>query len=326
MKKILANAILGFAAVIIAAPIQAAGDYPSQPVKFIVGYAAGGTADIVARVLAKEMSKSMGQAVVVENKAGANALIATNELMRSKPDGYTILMASLSHVVNPIIMPDQAGYDPLKDVTPISLVSTLPLVLVTGYDSPFKSLKDLLNSARNNPDHITFGSAGVGGSGHLAGAMLAQNANVNMVHVPFKGNAPALTEVIAGRVSFMFYPTIGIENQVKQKRIRVLAVATKTRMSEFPDAPTLAEEGFGGFEDTAIWLGVLARSGTPAAIADRLHREITRALAKPDVRDRLAAMGAITVGSTPAEFGEFLRADHVRWSRVIKAAGISSPK
>lgn len=324
MKRPLITALAALATW-AAAPV-AADTYPSKPVTLLVGYAAGGTADVVARLLAKEMGESMGQSVVVENKAGANALIATNELLRAKPDGYTLLMASLSHVVNPILVPDQAKYDPVTGVTPISRVSTLPLVLATGYNGPYGAVKDLVEGARKDPGSITYGSAGVGGSGHLAGAMLAQHAGVEMTHVPFKGNAPALTEVIADRVSFMFYPTIGIDGQVKEKRVRVLAVGTKDRMDKFPGVPTLGEAGFPGFEETAIWLGVLAPAGTPEPVANRLHQEIMKALTKPEVKEKLASMGTITVGSTPAEFGQFLQADHDRWSKVIKAAGITAAK
>jgi len=309
----------------IAAPgIQASAAYPDKPVKLIVGYAAGGTADVVARLLASEMTQSTGQPFVVENKAGANALIATNELLRAKPDGYTLLMASLSHVVNPILIPGQAGYHPTKDVTPISLVSTLPLVVTASHESRFSSVHDLASIASTNPGSVSYGSAGVGGSGHLAGAMLAQAANAEMMHVPFKGNAPALTEVIAGRVSFMFYPTIGIEGHVEQKRLRVLAVGTKERMPKFANVPTLNEAGFPGFEDTAIWLGILAPAGTPSQVADRLHQELMKTLAKPAVIEKLADLGTITVGSTPQEFSEFLDADLARWTRVIKAAGIAA--
>ncbi|WP_158215282.1 Bug family tripartite tricarboxylate transporter substrate binding protein [Candidimonas nitroreducens] len=306
--------------------MNATGGYASRPIKLFVGYAAGGTADVVARMLAKEIGNSLGASVVVENKAGANALIATNELRRSKPDGYTILMASLSHVVNPVLHPKEAQYDPVRDFAPIAGVVTLPLVIVTSYNSPYQSVADLISVARKEPGHITFASAGVGGSGHLAGAMLAQSADVDMLHVPFNGNAPGLSEVIAGRVSFMFYPTIGIANRVQQKQVRVLAVATSERMADFPNVPTLQEIGYTGFERTAIWLGILAPKGTPKNIVKLLHQEVAKALHKPEVQRRLSSLGALTVNSDPAQFSQFLASDHARWSNVIQKAGIQGPQ
>lgn len=317
--------IAGIAAIALSVSAPAdvlAEDYPSRPIRLLVGYSAGGTADVVSRLLAKEMTNSLGQPVVVENKPGANGLIATNELIRAEPDGYTILMASLSHAVNPILKPEQASYDPITGVTPVSLISTLPLVLTAAYDGPFTGVDDLLDQAKSDPGSVTYGSAGIGGSGHLAGAMLAQNAGAEMTHVPFQGNAPALNEVIAGRVSFMFYPTIGIEGQAKQKRVKVLAVGTENRMDKFPNAPTLAEEGFVGFEETAIWLGVLAPAGTPKLVVNRLHKAIASALVTPAVKERLVSLGTIVIGSSPTDFAKFLQADNDRWSQVISAAGI----
>lgn len=319
--------IAGFAALAlgISAPVDVlADDYPNRPVRLLVGYSAGGTADVVARLLARDMSEALGQPVVVENKPGANGLIATNDLIRAKPDGYTILMASLSHAVNPILNPSQAAYNPITDITPVSLVATLPLVLTAAYDSPYAGVKELLAQAKAKPGTINYGSAGIGGSGHLAGAMLAQNSGTEMTHIPFKGNAPALNEVIAGRLSFMFYPTIGIEGQAQQKRVKVLAVGTEKRMDKFPDVPTLAEEGFEGFEETAIWLGVMAPAGTPKSIVDRLHGAIAAAMVKPAIKESLVSMGTIVVGSSPSEFAQFIKADNDRWTKVISAAGITA--
>ncbi|NYT24387.1 tripartite tricarboxylate transporter substrate binding protein [Alcaligenaceae bacterium] len=296
--------------------------FPSTPIRLIVGYSAGGTADVVARALAQEVSRSLEQPVVVENKAGANALIATNDILRAKPDGHTLLMASLSHVVNPILNPAQAAYDLVQDFSPISRVGVLPLVLTTGYESRFSSLADLIREARAHPGTVSYGSAGVGGSGHLAGAMLEQETGTTMLHAPFKGNAPALMEVIAERLSFMFYPTIGIAQQIEDKKIKVLGVANKQRLDQFPDVPTLEESGFPGFENTAIWLGVLAPKGTPDTIVERLHLEFSKALSVPALRARLQDMGVQPVVDTPREFEEFLNEDHDRWSGVVEKAGL----
>nr|WP_278253207.1 tripartite tricarboxylate transporter substrate binding protein [Bordetella petrii] len=299
-----------------------AAPFPAKPIRLIVGYSAGGTADVVARALAQEMGKSLGQPVVVENKAGANALIATNEILRAEPDGYTLLMASLSHVVNPILTPGQAGYDPVKDFSPISRVGVLPLVLATGHESRFHSLDDLIQQARAHPGTVSYGSAGVGGSGHLAGAMLEQATGTTMLHAPFKGNAPALLEVIAGRISFMFYPTIGIAQQISEKRIRALGVASKQRLPQFPGVPTLEEAGFPGFESTAIWLGLLAPKETPHAVVEQLSLAVSKALSASGLKARIQGMGVQPVDDTPQEFAKFLHEDHDRWRAVIQKAGL----
>jgi tripartite-type tricarboxylate transporter receptor subunit TctC len=303
---------------------QCADAYPSKPIRVVIGYAPGGSADIVGRILAKEMTLSMGQAVIVDNKPGANALIATKEVLRASPDGYTVLLASLSHVVNPILTPKLADYDPVSGLVPVSLLVTLPLVVVTAGDAPFASMKDLLQKARSAPGAVTYGSAGIGGSGHLAGAMLALSAAAPMTHVPFKGNAPALMEVMAGRVSFTFFPMVGIAELVQQKRLKVLAVATKERLPQFPDAPTMREAGFKGFEETAIWLGIMAPAGTPPAITNRLYEELKKALGLPHVRKRLEELGAVSDGSSPQDFSRYLKSDSERWARVIKASDIKS--
>jgi tripartite-type tricarboxylate transporter receptor subunit TctC len=320
MKRFVLQAAVLCAAVLPAAQSLAA--YPEKTIRLVVGYAPGGSADIVARILAKEMTVSMGQTVVVENKPGANALIATKDVERASPDGYTVLLTSLSHVVNPILNPKNATYNPTESFTPVSLIATLPLIAVTAHDAPYTSVKDLIQSARSKPGSITYGSAGNGGSGHLAGALFALNAGVEMTHIPFKGNAPALTEVMAGRVSYTFFPMVGIAELVEEKRLKVLAVATKDRMPRFPNVPTMEEAGFKGFEETAIWLGLLAPAGTPVEIANRLHRETLKALALPEVKKRLEGLGAVSADKGPAEFSAYLKSDADRWTRVIKASGI----
>jgi len=296
--------------------------FPAQPIRLMVGYSAGGTADVVARALAQEMGRSLGQPVVVENKAGANALIATNELMRAAPDGYTLLMASLSHVVNPILNAQRATYDPVHDFSPVARVGVLPLVLATSYNSPYSTVAELLESARANPGAVSYGSAGVGGSGHLAGAMLEQDSGTTMLHAPFKGNAPALLEVMAGRISFMFYPTIGIAQQIDDKKIRVLGAASDERLTQFPDVPTLQEAGYPGFDSTAIWLGILAPKNTPSPVVSRLAQAVSQSLANPELKARIEGMGLQPIDDTSQAFSKFLHDDHDRWARVIRKAGL----
>ena len=310
---------LGLASV---SPARAADVYPSKPIRLLVGFATGGPTDVIARVLAKEMTVSLGQSVVVENKAGASSMIATREVRNAAPDGYTLLFSSLGMNVNPILIGEQAGYNPKTDFTPISNAANLPLVAVNAHESPTKTIADLFKKARSGSDAVTFASSGNGGSGHLAGELLATLLKTKMLHVPYKGNGPALIDVMAGRVDFMFYPVVGIADHVASKRLNVLAVGTPKRLAQFPDAPTMAEAGFPGFEETAPWVGMLAPAKTPAAVVTVLHDAMTKALAKPEVRAQLERLGAVIVGNTPAEFTEFLKRDHERWEGVIKAANI----
>jgi tripartite-type tricarboxylate transporter receptor subunit TctC len=268
---------------------------------------------------------SLGQGVVVENKTGANALIATQEVRRAAPDGYTILMTTLSHNVNAILLADKKPYDPIKDFSPISLVSLLPLVMVTRADSPFNSVQDVVHAAKAKPGEVSYASAGNGGSAHLAAALVETLSGTRMTHVPFRGNAPALTEVMAGRVSFMFYPMVGIADQVAQKRLKALAVSTEKRHPDYPAVLTMAESGFPGFEQYTQGLGVVAPANTPAPVIDRLNAAIRASLAKPETKEKLRGLGAITQGgSSPAEFRAWLQTDAERWARVIKAAGVTA--
>jgi tripartite-type tricarboxylate transporter receptor subunit TctC len=308
------------AAALTSAPARAQ-SYPTKPVKMLVGFAAGGPTDVIARVLAQDMSPALGQTVVVENKTGANALIATEAVAKAPADGYTLLFNSLNHSVNPLLL-QKVSYQPVRDFAPVSLVALLPLLVVTQADSPFNSVQDIIKAAKAKPETVTYGSAGNGGSAHLAGALLETLSGAKLTHVPFRGNAPALTEVMAGRIAFMFYPMIGIADQVAQKRIKVLAVGTAKRHPDYPNVPTMAESGFPGFEDTAPWVGMLAPAGTPVPIVKQLSDAVRVSLAKPETNERLRTLGAITVGNSPDEFKNFLEKDSERWARVIKSAGI----
>jgi tripartite-type tricarboxylate transporter receptor subunit TctC len=297
--------------------------YPAKPIRIVVGFAAGGPTDVIARIIAQDITAMWGQSVVVDNRTGANSLIATETVAQAAPDGYTLLFASLSHNVNAILL-SNAKYAPLKSFAPVSLAAVLPLLLVTKPDAPFNSVQELIKLAKAKPGDVTYGSAGNGGSAHLAAALLETSAGAKMTHVPFRGNAPALTEVMAGRVTFMFYPMIGIQDFVHAKRLKVVAVGTAKRHPDYPGAPTMAEAGFPGFEETAPWVGLLAPARTPPAIVNQLNGAVKTSIAKPESRKRLETLGAITVGDTPAEFTAFLQKDWDRWARVIKAAGVKA--
>jgi tripartite-type tricarboxylate transporter receptor subunit TctC len=299
-------------------------EYPNKPIKFIVGFAAGGPTDVIARVIAQDMTVSLGQSVFVENRTGANAVIATEAVAHAPPDGYTLLFSSLSLLVNAILLENKVKYDPFKDFAPVSDAAALPMVVVTAPDSPLNSMRDIAALAKSKPGELTYGTSGVGGSSHLAGAMLENLTGTKMTNVPFRGNAPAMAEVMSGRVSFMFYPIVGIADQVAGKRLKAIAVGTVKRDPDFPGVPTFAEAGMPGLQETAPWVGVLAPAGTPPAIVNRLSEEMRKSLTKPDTRERMKGMGAVVVGDTPAEFAAFLKQDYERWARVIKASGVKA--
>ena len=325
MKKLLLNLIAAASlAAMAAAPALAADTYPNKPIRLLVGFAAGGPTDVIARVLARDMSVTLGQTIIVDNKAGASSMIATREVKNAAPDGYTLLFSSLGLNVNPILLGEQAGYNPKTDFTPISNAATLPLVAVAAYDASVKTMPELLKKARAKSEAVSFASSGNGGSGHLAGELLATLAKAKMLHVPYKGNGPALLEVMAGRVDYMFYPVIGIADNVASKRVSILAVGTAKRMPQFPDAPTMSEVGFPGFEETAPWVGLLGPAKTPAPVVALLHDAMVKALAKPDVRAQLEKLGAVIVGDTPAAFTAYLKRDYDRWENVIKSAAIKA--
>jgi tripartite-type tricarboxylate transporter receptor subunit TctC len=308
----------------LCASLAFAQDFPAKPLRLVIGYAAGGPTDVIGRLIAQDMAASLGQPVVVENKTGANGLIGTLEVKKAPGDGYTLLVTTLSHNVNAILLGDKKPYDPLKDFTPISLVAFLPMVMVTSADAPYKSVQDVIAAAKAKPGEISYASAGNGGSAHLAGALLATLTQTQMTHVPFRGNAPALTEVMAGRVSYMFYPMIGITEQIAQKRLKALALTTEKRHPDYPGVPTTAEAGLPGFEEYTQGLGVVGPAGiTPLAVA-KLNGAVRNSLAKPETERRLKQLGAIVHASSPEEFRSWLGQDAERWARVIKAAGVTA--
>jgi tripartite-type tricarboxylate transporter receptor subunit TctC len=304
--------------------VSFAQEFPAKPVRLVVGYSAGGPTDVIARIVAQDMAASLGQGVVVENKTGANGLIGTMEVKKAPADGYTILMTTLSHNVNAILLADKKPYDPQADFAPVSIVALLPLVLVAKGDSPLAAVGELIRMAKAKPNEVSYASAGNGGSAHLAGALLATLSQTQMTHVPFRGNAPALTEVMAGRVTFMFYPMIGIADHVAQKRLKVLGVSTPAPHPDYPGVPTMAEAGFPGFEEYTQGLGLVAPAGTPVAAIERLNAAIRASLEKAQTRERLKGLGAITQSSSPAEFSAWLKKDAERWERVIKTAGVKA--
>ena len=298
--------------------------YPTKPIKFVIGFAAGGPTDVIARVIAQDMTQTLGQSVIVENRPGANAIVATEFVAKAPPDGYTLLFSSLSLLVNHALVDSKVAYDPFKDFAPIGNAANLPMVIVTSPQSPFSTLPEMLALAKAKKGELSYGTSGHAGSSHLAGAMLESATGTQMINVPFKGNGPAMLEVMSGRVSFMFYPAVGIAEQVASKRLKVLAVGTANPHPDFPGIPTLTSMGMKDLEATAPWVGLLAPAGTPAPIVNRLSEEMRKSLAKPETRERMRQLGAVIIGDTPTEFAGFLKKDYERWTKVIKASGVKA--
>ena len=319
--SVLAAALSAFA---FAATPAVAQEFPTKTIKFVVGYAPGGPTDVIARLIGLDVGATLGQTVIIDNKAGANGNIGTESVMRSPADGYTLIVNTLSHNVNPLLSPDRVKYDPVKDFAPVTLAVVLPQLVVVPNDSPLKSVADLVARAKSAPGAVMYGSAGNGGSAHLAAALLEQRSGAKMTHVPFRGNAPALTEVMAGRVHFMFYPMIGVADFVTNKQLRILAVTTPKRHPDYPSVPTMAESGFPGFEEYVGPVGFLAPAGTPPAALNRLNSAIQASLAKPATQDRLKGLGAVVVGLGPDDYRNWLKKDSERWAQLIKDAGVKA--
>ena len=316
--RFLANA---FAALLACAPLAAFPQaYPAKPIRFVVPYPAGGPLDTVARLLGQKVSENVKQPVIVENKPGAGGNIGADFVAKSPADGYTILMGAVAtHAINPSLYAS-IPYDPVRDFAPVTQVASTPNVLVVNPALPVANVADLVAHARANPGKLSFGSGSTGSAGHLAGELFKSLARVDMTHVPYKGAAPAMQDLIGGRIELMFDNLASSLTQMKAGRVKALAVTTRARTPLAPDLPTIAEAGLPGF-DISTWFGIFAPAGTPREALERLHAEFTRALAAPDVRERMLALGAEPVGSRPEEFAAYIRAEAEKYARVIKASG-----
>ena len=294
-------------------------EFPARPIKLLVGFAAGGPLDVFTRVLAQELSAVIGQPVVVENRSGASGQLATDAVAKAEPDGYTLLSTASTFIVNPILS-GRNSPDPQKDFAPVAHTAVLPTILVTAPDLPVQSLQDLVKLARTRP--MTYSSAGNGGPAHLAGALLGQTTGTTMTHVPYRGAAPGLADVMASRIDFTFYTMSGLKELVTAKRVKPLAITSARRHPDFADVPTMSEAGIAGFDHVGAWFGVVAPAATPAAVVSRLNRAIDQVLNKPEARERIAKMGMIPVGGSSESFKQFLASDSQRWTELIRAANI----
>ena len=312
-------ALAAFACLSLVHGVAAAQPYPSRPIRIVVPFAAGGATDLIARVTGQKLTESLGQQVVVENRPGASGMIGADAVARAAPDGYTLLMASTAEIaINPSLYPTMS-YDPAKDLAPVTLAGITPLILVVNPGTPLRSVADIVAEAKKGAK-LSFASAGNGSVQHLAGELLKQTMSIDVAHVPYKGAAPALTDLLGGQVSLFFSGMPPAMPHVKSGKLRALAVTTTRRSPAAPDVPTMAEAGVTGF-DISNWFGVFAPAGTPAAVLDRLNAEFVKALALPDVKERLASQGAETVGNSRDEFAAFIKAEAAKYAQLIKVSG-----
>ncbi len=294
--------------------------YPSKPIKIIVPYPAAGTPDILAREIASKLTAVLKQQVIVDNRPGAGGNIGTDLVAKSAPDGYTLIMGTVAtHSINQSLY-KKLPFDPIKDFTPIILVTTTPNVLVVNPNLPVKSVKDLIALAKSKPGEITFSSGGNGTSHHLGGMLFQQLTGVQMTHVPYKGSGAALPDLIGGQVNIMFDNLPSSMPHIKSGKLRAIATTAKTRSTVMPELPTVAESGVPGFEITA-WFGLLAPAKTPQAIIDRLNLEVTKILKLPDIKARFIAQGAEPTPGTPQQLGAFVKEKTAQWAPIVKASG-----
>jgi len=295
--------------------------YPAKPIHLIVPFPPGGGNDTVARALAQELAPDLGQPVVVDNRPGAGGSVGAELAAKAPPDGYTLFLAGVgSHAVNPNVHA-RLPYDPVKDFAPITLVASAPSVLVVNPGVPARNIAELTAYARANPGKLNYASNGNGSAAQLAAAMYEAMAHVKMVHVPYKGIAPAMTDLLGGEVQLMFGTVVALVPHIQAGKLRPLAVTSRKRSALLPGVPTLAESGFPDYQ-AGSWYGVLAPAGTPRPIVERLNGAIVKALKQPVVAKRLAAEGAEVIGSTPEEFGAHIKAELARVGQVVRAAGI----
>ncbi len=294
--------------------------YPSKPIRFVVPYPAGGPLDTVARLLAQKVSESTKQPVIVDNKPGAGGNIGADAVAKALPDGYTILMGAVAtHAINPTLY-SGIPYDPIKDFAPVTMVASTPNVLIVNPSVPAANVKEFIAYAKANPGKLNFGSGSTGSAGHLAGELFKAMAGVEMTHVPYKGAAPAMQDLIGGQVQLMFDNLASALGQVRAGKVKALAVTTAKRSALAPDLPTIAESGLPGF-DISTWFGIFVPAATSREVVGRLHAEFTRALGAPDVRERMLNLGAEPVGNRPEEFAAYIASELVKYARVIKASG-----
>lgn len=319
--KLILSGVAALSALTAVPSLAAAQDYPTKPITIIVPFPAGGTLDNLTRSLAQKMSDDFKQPVIIDNKPGAGTVIGTEIVARAAPDGYTLGMVANSFAINPSLY-DNLRYDTVKDFTPVSWVAYTPHLLVANPNVPVKSLMDVIATAKSKPGELSFASFGAGTSPHIAIERLKSEAKIDVLHIPYKGQAPALNDLLGGHVDMMFANTPDVLPHVKSGKLRAIALANDARLESIPDVPTFKEAGVGNMNSNS-WYGVIVPSGTPAPIVDQLSAEFVRIVNLPEIRERLLAQGLEPAGTTSAEFAEYLKSEMEMAATVVKASGAS---
>jgi tripartite-type tricarboxylate transporter receptor subunit TctC len=307
----------------IVLPRGAKAAFPERTIRIEVGFAAGGTVDAVARVLAHGMGPILGQSVIIENRPGGSGSIAANAVITAPADGHSLLFGIFSLAVAPALT--KLNYDTTRDLTAVSQVASVPLFMLSTAKSPFRSVADVVAAAKAAPDTITYGSGGVGSSAHMAAELFARRAGIRLIHVPYRGSAPAMQGLVAGEVQLLWdTPTSTMQSFIKQGQLRGLAVMSHKRLPAFKDIPAIDEAGLGGDLEVQAWQGVLVRTGTPLEIVAALNRAVVQAMSQPETRDRIAAIGVEPMATSPSEFDAFFKSEVVRWTAVAQNAGLKA--
>ena len=316
----LLRAMVVLAALPLAA-VQAHAAYPDKPIRLVVPYTPGGVTDLLARAVAKALSERVQQAVIVDTRAGAGGNIGAGVVAKSPADGYTLLMGSAATQAINASLYKRLPYDHIKDFAPITLVAEVPNILVVNPLIPARNVSELIAYGKANPDKLSFGSSGTGGTIHLSGELFKSMAGVKMLHVPYKGSAPAVSDLLAGQINLMFDSSVA--PYVKSGKLRALAVTSAKRSPVLPDVPTMAEAGLPGYEATA-WFGILAPAGTPPSIVDKLNKNLVAILRDAEMRKWMQSQGADAIGDTPSEFAAYIKTETAKWACVVKEAGVSA--
>lgn len=322
MKKIMkwtSGIAFCLSGVLMVGAVQAQ-SWPTKPIKFIVPYPPGGGTDVIARIVQEPIARELGQQVIIDNRGGAGGSIGSGLAAQSPSDGYTVLFTLSSHTINPSFY-SKLPFDTEKDFSPVVTIASLPQILVANPNFPAKTVKEVIEMAKAKPGSVSYASVGNGSPGHLAGAMMATDAGVNMVHVPYRGGGPAVTDVIAGQVPLLWVSIPAAAQFVKAGKLKALAVSTLKRSAVFPDVPTMAESGFKDFEVDS-WYAMFVPAKTPQPIIDRLNQAALKALAQPEVKEKLLSQGAEAVGDSPSQLAAVVKKELEKWKRVVKAANI----
>lgn len=318
----LPKTMLLLAALLGGLPLAHAQSWPAKPIRFIVPFTPGGGNDTIARLIGQKLSGTLGQQVVIDNRAGAGGTIGAEAAARSAPDGYTMFLAGVAtHGINPNLR-KKLPYDPVRDFEPVSLIAQAPLLVVVHPSLPVRNVRDLVALAKSKPGEVTYASNGAGGSSHLAVELFQMTTGTKMLHVPYKGLSPALTDLISGQVQVMFSSAVAMLPQVKAGRLRAIAMTGGKRSPAIPELPTVAESGVPGYE-TGSWYGIVMPAGSPKPVVNRLAKEVAAIAKSPDIAERLVEDAAIPVGSTPEEFGAYIRKELARWAKVVQQGRIS---